>query len=235
MPRLRLHIAFNPRCRGTPSRLRLKTSMTRRLMLSPRPLRVKGQRRQIQPSFILQVLLDRAGASPGVIDGFYGENVVERRLPASRSCNASRSTEGPTFEMLFAFRTIGRLSVHTSLHRMMPLISSRTFRSDYAKQAKMTHLGYTSVAERLSERFHMDIDLLKALNPGAHSPPAKRFPLRSSVRREREGQAYRSPQEKRRGAGLCGRRICSGSLPGNDRQRRQPLACGPAQGKRCRS
>src|SRR4029450_10793050 len=44
---------------------------------------------------------------------------------------------------------------------------------DYAKQANMTHLGYTSVAERLSERFHMDIDLLKAMNPGAQFVPGE--------------------------------------------------------------
>jgi hypothetical protein len=31
----------------------------------------------------------------------------------------------------------------------------------------MQHLGYISIAERLSERFHMDIDLLKVLNPNA--------------------------------------------------------------------
>jgi len=36
---------------------------------------------------------------------------------------------------------------------------------DYAEQAKMKRLGYTSVAEKLAERFHMDISLLKALNP----------------------------------------------------------------------
>src|SRR4029450_10533289 len=48
---------------------------------------------------------------------------------------------------------------------------------DYAKQARMTHLGYTSVAERLSERFHMDIDLLKALNPGAQFAPGETIPL----------------------------------------------------------
>ncbi len=34
------------------------------------------------------------------------------------------------------------------------------------EQAKLDHLGCTSIEEMLSERFHMDQDLLKALNPG---------------------------------------------------------------------
>jgi lipoprotein-anchoring transpeptidase ErfK/SrfK len=35
----------------------------------------------------------------------------------------------------------------------------------------MASLGYTSVAEKLSERFHMDMDLLKALNPVSQFMP----------------------------------------------------------------
>jgi lipoprotein-anchoring transpeptidase ErfK/SrfK len=34
------------------------------------------------------------------------------------------------------------------------------------EQAKLDHLGYTSLEEMLSERFHMDPSLLEALNPG---------------------------------------------------------------------
>lgn len=39
--------------------------------------------------------------------------------------------------------------------------------ADYGEKAKVPSLGYTSVAEKLSERFHMHIDLLTALNPGS--------------------------------------------------------------------
>ncbi len=38
--------------------------------------------------------------------------------------------------------------------------------ADYAEQAKMKRLGYVSAQEMLAERFHMDTDLLAALNPG---------------------------------------------------------------------
>ena len=36
---------------------------------------------------------------------------------------------------------------------------------DYAEMAKMDWLGYRDSSEMLAERFHMDEDLLKALNP----------------------------------------------------------------------
>ena len=38
---------------------------------------------------------------------------------------------------------------------------------DYAKMAEMAYLGYARASEALAERFHMDEDFLKALNPGA--------------------------------------------------------------------
>jgi lipoprotein-anchoring transpeptidase ErfK/SrfK len=37
----------------------------------------------------------------------------------------------------------------------------------------MEHLGYTSVAEKLAERFHMDVDLLRTLNPTAQFLPGE--------------------------------------------------------------
>jgi lipoprotein-anchoring transpeptidase ErfK/SrfK len=39
--------------------------------------------------------------------------------------------------------------------------------SDYGEMAKLKFLGYQSVPEEIAERFHMDEDLLRALNPGA--------------------------------------------------------------------
>ena len=114
----------------------------------------------------LQVMLDRAGSSPGVIDGYYGENV-------------SKAVAG--FEALNDLPVDGKLDPDV-LRRLSdggPVIEPyriseddakdlvESIPKDYAEQAKMKHLGYTSVAEKLSERFHMDIDLLKALNPAA--------------------------------------------------------------------
>ena len=113
----------------------------------------------------LQVLLDRAGASPGVIDGYDGENVrkavfafeLMRGFPADGELDADVTTAlesgGPV---------IGKYDISAEdVAAIVPPIPK-----DYAEMAKRDFLGYQSVEEELGERFHMDIDLLKALNPG---------------------------------------------------------------------
>lgn len=114
----------------------------------------------------LQVLLDRAGASPGVIDGFDGDNVRKAVL---------------AFELMRGLPPDGALDpdVLAALESGGPVIGDYAIIADdlnaigepiprdYAEQAKRKFLGYASIEESLAERFHMDIDLLKALNPGA--------------------------------------------------------------------
>lgn len=114
----------------------------------------------------LQVLLDRAGASPGVIDGFDGDNVRKAVL---------------AFELMRSLPPDGALDpeVLAALETGDPVIGDyaiiaddlnaigEPIPKDYAEQAKRKFLGYASIEESLAERFHMDIDLLKALNPGA--------------------------------------------------------------------
>lgn len=112
----------------------------------------------------LQVLLDRAGASSGVIDGFAGENVA-------KAIAAFETMQGLPADGKLDADVIGRLLEQTTV--VEPYVISEDdvkglvaeIPEDYSEQAKMDQLGYTSVAERLAERFHMDIDLLKALNP----------------------------------------------------------------------
>lgn len=124
-------------------------------------------KRQPDPAVVrLQVLLDRAGASPGVIDGFDGDNVrkavlafeLMRGLPPDGALDpdvlAALETGGPV---------IGDYAIIADdLNAIGPPIPK-----DYAEQAKRKFLGYASIQESLAERFHMDIDLLRALNPGA--------------------------------------------------------------------
>lgn len=114
----------------------------------------------------LQILLDRTGASPGVIDGFDGDNL--RKAVAA-------------FETMAGLAADGRITpdVIAKLETSNPVIGGYTITAedvggivpaiptDYAEMAKLKFLGYTSVTEELAERFHMDEDLLKALNPNA--------------------------------------------------------------------
>ncbi|MRG58051.1 L,D-transpeptidase family protein [Phyllobacterium sp. SYP-B3895] len=114
----------------------------------------------------LQVLLDRAGVSPGVIDGLYGTNVTKAVM---------------SFENMMGIPPDGAIDpdVVSRLETGGPIIGTYTVTDDdlkglvdhipvdYGEKAKMPSLGYTSVAEKLAERFHMHIDLLTTLNPGS--------------------------------------------------------------------
>ncbi|AHF83589.1 hypothetical protein RLEG3_17920 [Rhizobium leguminosarum bv. trifolii WSM1689] len=118
----------------------------------------------------LQVLLDRGGSSPGVIDGLSGENV-------------DKAVAG--FEAMNKLPVDGRLDpeVASRLEGNAPIVESYVVSAedaaglvdkipeDYGEKAKMQSLGYTSVAEKLSERFHMGIDLVHALNPASQFAP----------------------------------------------------------------
>ena len=115
-----------------------------------------------------EILLDRAHAPPGVIDGRYGSNFVKA---------------------LSTFETVRGLPIDGKLTRRVwdelggdsaaPVLGSYTIKpedvvgpfypdlpADYALQAQLPDLGYRSANEMFGERFHMDRKFLKALNPG---------------------------------------------------------------------
>jgi lipoprotein-anchoring transpeptidase ErfK/SrfK len=114
----------------------------------------------------LQILLDRAGASPGVIDGFYGENV-------SKAVLGFETLQGLDADGELDAKVLNRLKGGVPVLRTYKITPedgedlADSIPEDYAKMAEMQELGYTSIAERLAERFHMDEDLLSALNPGS--------------------------------------------------------------------
>ena len=114
----------------------------------------------------LQVLLDQAGASPGVIDGFDGDNLV--KAIAAFQMMAGLPVDGVLNADLVARLDAGQAVIgnYVITDEDAGAITAPT-PVDYAEKAQMAFLGYSSVAEELAERFHMDIDLLKSLNPGA--------------------------------------------------------------------
>lgn len=117
----------------------------------------------------LQVLLDRVGASPGVIDGRFGSN-VEKALGAYRDITGQtlRTTDAIAITEALA-NTGGDAFSHyeiTNEDAAGPYIASVP--EDYSHKAQLDHMSFTSVTEALAERFHMDEAYLKALNPDAN-------------------------------------------------------------------
>lgn len=117
----------------------------------------------------LQILLDRRGASPGVIDGRFGSN-VDKAIVAYRSINSDnlKSTDAEGIKKALAASggdpfisyTLTAADVAGSFVASIP--------EDYGEKAKLEKLSYTSVTEMLAERFHMDEAYLKSLNPDAN-------------------------------------------------------------------
>jgi lipoprotein-anchoring transpeptidase ErfK/SrfK len=114
----------------------------------------------------LQILLDQHGISPGVIDGFDGQN-VRKAVMAFEAMYGLEVDGNLDAEVLGLLETgtqvIGTYQVTVEDHAaLVPSIPS-----DYAEKAVMQFLGYESVPEAIAKRFHMDVDFLKALNPAA--------------------------------------------------------------------
>jgi peptidoglycan hydrolase-like protein with peptidoglycan-binding domain len=113
----------------------------------------------------LQILLDRAGASPGVIDGFDGENV--RKAIVAFEAMHNLPVDGiPDTEMIRALDSGGPVVGHYEIVPGDVAAIVPPIPEDYAEKAQRDFLGYEGVPEELAERFHMDVDLLRALNPG---------------------------------------------------------------------
>ncbi|MFN3353458.1 MAG: L,D-transpeptidase [Brevundimonas sp.] len=116
-----------------------------------------------------QVLLDRARFSPGVIDGRGGEN-TRQAIEAFERAN-DLPADGELDAEVFARLTSADPSPAIRDVRLTEQDVAGPFATQIpesmAGKARLEALSYTSVEEKLAERFHMDVALLRRLNPQA--------------------------------------------------------------------
>jgi lipoprotein-anchoring transpeptidase ErfK/SrfK len=114
----------------------------------------------------VQVLLDKLGFGPGVLDGRGGQSLVAalKGFQESRGLKVTGLPDQPTLQALYRYRA-SRPTVRIALTREMlagPFLGA--IPHDYAKQAELPSLGYRSPMEKLAEMFHTTPAVLMALN-----------------------------------------------------------------------
>jgi lipoprotein-anchoring transpeptidase ErfK/SrfK len=114
-----------------------------------------------------QILLDRKRHSPGVIDGLSGDatEIALKAFQADNSLEATGKLDEASFAKLMEGDSAPVLSRYTISAEDVkgPFIDKVP--TDIAEKAKLKRMAFTGPQEALAERFHMDEDLLKQLNP----------------------------------------------------------------------
>ncbi|HEY6814921.1 MAG TPA: L,D-transpeptidase family protein [Croceibacterium sp.] len=123
----------------------------------------------------LQVVLDRQGFGPGVIDGRDGLSTVNalKGFQEANELEPSGELDVPTRAVLARWEDVAA----TRVVRIPASWGDEVYREvpdEPEDQAKLSHLGYASLDERLAERFHTTVEVLRTLNPGGRPATGER-------------------------------------------------------------
>ena len=143
------------------------------------------------------VLLDRARLSPGAIDGLAGDNLHDaiKAYQQQAGLDPSGLLDPATWDRLTAKAPpIVKAYRITAEDLKGPFTTS--IPTDFEAQSRLKHLGYRTVREELSERFHMGEPLLRSLNPGSAFRAGDRIVVADVARPEPAGKAARLVVDK---------------------------------------
>lgn len=193
-----------------------------------------------RPVMQAQVVLDRQGFGPGVIDGEMGLS-TENALEGFQEANGLEVTgemDEATTAKLDQWKSIPATRV-VRIPSDWGTLEYAAIPEDAEDQAKLERLGYQTLDEKLAERFHTTVEVLKMLNPGgqpagkagstASAPEPSPSPTVSATAPERPvstfaaGQIIRVPN-------IGGDRIAPGAVDDPDwQQTLQSLGVGTEQ------
>jgi lipoprotein-anchoring transpeptidase ErfK/SrfK len=113
----------------------------------------------------IEVLLDRAHFSPGVIDGYNGDNVRKavRAYQSAHQLTPNGRADGDLLQALTAQDQAPALVAYVVSADDVsgPFVQVP---GDFEAQSHLQHLGYRGPKEEIAEKFHMDQHLLTRLN-----------------------------------------------------------------------
>jgi lipoprotein-anchoring transpeptidase ErfK/SrfK len=180
-----------------------------------------------RPIMQVQVVLDRVGFAPGVIDGKMGmstENALRgfqeaNDLDITGKLDEATKNALSDWERIPATRLIAiPASWGDATYTDMP--------EDVSEKAKLQRLGYKSLDERLAERFHTTVDVLRTLNPDGRPAGApgntstdETEAAETTASGTSENQAYFAAGQQVRVPNIGGDRIAPGSVEDGDWQR----------------
>lgn len=133
------------------------------------------------------VMLNNAHASPGAIDGSSGKNTLKAiaSFQQIQGIKPTGTLTKETWDALVAQQGSKPAFIeYTITAQDIAGPYAQSIPHDYALQAKMKGLYYTRVTEMLGEKFHMDEDFLKKLNPNATFKKAGEKIVVANIRNE---------------------------------------------------
>ena len=177
-----------------------------------------------RPIMQAQVVLDRVGFGPGVIDGKMGmstENAL-RGFQEANELDVTGKLDEPSKTALSDWDSIPATRVVT-IPASWGDAEYVDIPKDTAKKAELKRMGYKSIDERLAERFHTTVEVLRELNPGGKPAGSANDEADApESNKKTSAKGYFAAGQEIRVPNIGGDRIAKGSV--GDRNWQQTLA-----------